>query len=520
MKKRPNYIIFITDQQRADWLGCYGHPVVQTPNIDVIAGRGTRFTNFHVASPVCMPNRASLLTGRYPSVHGLRTNGCLLPERANTFVDVLADAGYRTASIGKSHLQPFLDQEAPSQNRPETGAISEAWKPEQGDYTQEQSEHFDSSERYAFKTPYYGYQHVDMVTGHGDHCGGHYRQWFRKNAPNWQDLINPKNELPHSYRCPQAYRTPVPPELYPTFYIRDRAVDFLLGADDEAPFFLFISFPDPHHPFNPPGKYWDMYSPDLFDLPLPFEAHQNPTPPMRHLHNEWINSDASGGLSTSAFMTNEREIREAMALTAGMISMIDDAVGSIMEALETSGRDDNTVVCFTSDHGDYLGDYNMLLKGALPLRSITRVPFIWSDPAARSGNVCEDLASTIDISATVLERSDLKPYMGIQGRSFLNGIYGHGLGRDELLIEYNDALPRMGFEDAARVRALVTNQYRLTIYKDQDWGELYDLSSDPAETQNLWFNSNYADLKSELTMRLAHQLLGQMDESPAAQRLA
>ena len=107
MTKRPNFLFFITDQQRADWLGCYGHPVLKTPNIDAIADQGVRFENFYTASPVCMPNRASLLTGRYPSLHGLRYNGCILPENAVTFVDLLGDAGYHTAAIGKSHLQPF-----------------------------------------------------------------------------------------------------------------------------------------------------------------------------------------------------------------------------------------------------------------------------------------------------------------------------------------------------------------------------------------------------------------------------
>ncbi|WP_299988868.1 sulfatase-like hydrolase/transferase [uncultured Ruegeria sp.] len=107
MPKQPNFVLFSTDQNRGDWLGCAGHPVVKTPHIDAIASKGTRFTDFHVATQVCMPNRASLLTGRFPSVHGLRNNGAILPRSANTFVDVLAEAGYRTASTGKSHLQPM-----------------------------------------------------------------------------------------------------------------------------------------------------------------------------------------------------------------------------------------------------------------------------------------------------------------------------------------------------------------------------------------------------------------------------
>lgn len=125
--------------------------------------------------------------------------------------------------------------------------------------------------RYAFKTPYYGYQHVDMVTTHGDRCGGHYQQWFREKADDWEALHDDANQLPHNYTCPQAYRTPIPEDLYPTANVRDRAIDNLAGRKGEAdPFFAFVSFPDPHHPCNPPGKYWDMYAPENFDLALPY----------------------------------------------------------------------------------------------------------------------------------------------------------------------------------------------------------------------------------------------------------
>jgi len=131
MTKKPNFLFLITDQQRADWLGCYGHPIPQTPNIDALAAQGTRFDNFHVASPVCMPNRASLLTGRYPSLHGLRYNGCRLPLSANTFVDVLGENGYHTAAIGKSHIQPFTTQ-PPMGRSKESMDKMEAWKSDNG----------------------------------------------------------------------------------------------------------------------------------------------------------------------------------------------------------------------------------------------------------------------------------------------------------------------------------------------------------------------------------------------------
>ena len=520
MTKRPNFLFIITDQQRADWLGCYGHPVLKTPNIDSIAARGTMFENFHVASPVCMPNRASLLTGRYPSLHGLRYNGCALPTNANTFVNVLADAGYHTAAIGKSHLQPFTAMAPMGKTAEEIGKMPEAWQIDRVKDYEEEPANYMGTARYDIKSPYYGYQHVDLVTSHGDRCGGHYGQWFRENAPDWKALHDPKNQLAHNYSCPQAYRTPISEDLYPTAYIRNRTIDYVKSrADEDAPFFTFVSFPDPHHPFNPPGKYWDMYNPDDFEVSLPYDAHKNPTPPMQWLHKNW---KGDGGQTTpqTALMLDDQQIKEAMALTAGMMAFIDDAVGDIIAALEASGQLDNTVICYNADHGDYLGDYNMLLKGALPFRSITRVPFIWSDPDARHQTRSDALCSTVDLAATILERAGLEPFNGNQGQSFLPATKAQDGPRHEALIEYNDGGKRLGFEEPARVRSLVTAEWRLTIYRDQDWGELYDLKADPNETNNLWDSADHQDTRAHLTNRLAHHLIAQMDESPYADRLA
>ncbi|MEM9604403.1 MAG: sulfatase-like hydrolase/transferase [Pseudomonadota bacterium] len=520
MPRRPNFLFFITDQQRADWLGCYGHPVLRTPHIDALAARGTRFDNCYVAAPVCMPNRASLMTGRYPSVHGLRCNGARLPLHANTFVDVLAAAGYHTASIGKSHLQPFLD--TPPLRSPVTGdrLILEAWQPQRGDYGNEEPGRYSGSEHQPVATPYYGFQHVDMVTDHGDRCGGHYQQWFRATAPDWQALHDPANELPHDYSAPQAYRTPIPESLYPTTWVADRAVDYLDSrSGDDTPFFAFVSFPDPHHPFNPPGAYWDQYDPADFPVDLPFEAHRNPTPPMRWLDDAY----RQGGkpvTAQTATRVSDRHVSEVRALTAGMISCIDDQVGRVMAALEAVGHADNTVVCFNADHGDYLGDFNLILKGLLPLRSVNRVPFIWSDPADPTPRQTAAMASTVDIGATVLDRAGLTPYYGIQGLSQLSVARGGDAVRTDTLVEFNDGAAKFGFESPARVRSLITPDWRLSLYRDQDWGELYDLQNDPRETHNLWDSVSHAGTRAELTLTLAHRLTAQMDECPLPERLA
>jgi arylsulfatase A-like enzyme len=262
-----------------------------------------------------------------------------------------------------------------------------------------------------------------------------------------------------------------------------------------------------------------MYRPEDFQVSLPYGAHRNPTPPMRWLQAQW---QTDGGQMTpeTATMANDEELRQVMALTAGMISFIDDAVGEVMDCLHQQGLHDNTVVCFNSDHGDYLGDFNMLFKGALPFSSLTRVPFIWSDPDSRNAKRTAALASTIDLSASILERAGLASYAGNQGKSLLATLDGTSELRDDLLIEYNDSGPRLGFDTPARVRSLLGERYRMTIYQGHDWGELYDLQEDPGETHNLWDSAEHGEVKADMSLRLAQQLAGLMDESPRARRLA
>lgn len=514
--KPVNFLVIVTDQHRADYLGCYGHPVLKTPHLDSLAARGARFDDFHVASPVCMPNRASLLTGRYPSAHGLRDNGNVLSWRANTFVEVLKEGGYRTAHLGKSHVQPMTQQPAEQRIDPAAlGLINEAWKDDGGDYTQEQPFNYQSDGRFQVKTPFYGYDEVNFVTQHGDHTGAHYLQWLRENCADADRLRDRANQIPHQYTCPQAYRTPIPEELYSTSYIKNLAVDFLKTTrKQDQPFFAFVSFPDPHHPFTPPGRYWDMYKPDDFRVTLPFEAHKNPPPPILWSRERMLSGARLKQGPQDSFFASDKEVREAMALTCGMIGMIDDAVGEIIAELKASGKLENTVVVFTSDHGDYLGDFGMMLKGPLALRSITRVPFIWSDPERPNSTVQTTLGSTLDIAPTIIERAGLKPYFGVQGKSLLGAISQGEAVRDELLVEYQDSKTRQGFTKPALVRSLVTKRYRFSMYKDEDWGELYDLAEDPSESRNLWDEPSFAPLRAELSERLVQQLMSATDQSP------
>ena len=514
MTDHPNILMIMTDQHRADWLGCNGHPIVKTPHIDALAARGTNFSNFNVATPVCMPNRASILTGRYPSVHGLRHNGLYLPVSETTFVEVLRAAGYETALIGKSHVQPMTAKPPQLGTKPPVNeAFPEAHKDDGARYDLEEPHNYDAPGMFDIPLPFYGFDHVDMVTLHGDQCSGHYLQWLRDARNDWRDLRDSKNQLPHDYICPQAVRTPIPEELYPTSFIREKAKAYLSQPSD-APRFTFVSFPDPHHPFTPPGKYWDMYKPEQFEIETPFEAHRNPPPHLLGARDKMLDGTRNVGQQAS-FMADERELLEARALTAGMITMVDDAIGEIIETLEATGELDNTIVIFTSDHGDYLGDLNLLLKGPNPRRSINNVRFIWADPRVGDAVRRTDLASAIDIAPTILSAAGCVPYYGIQGHDLFADS-----GRDTLMIEHEDNKATPGFTAPANLRTLLTHEHRITVYHGVEWGELYDLQADPSELCNLWDDPANVQVKTNLLQRLSQSLVGAVDPSPWPTKLA
>ena len=204
----------------------------------------------------------------------------------------------------------------------------------------------------------------------------------------------------------------------------------------------------------------------------------------------------------------------------GNAEMIDDAIGDIMAALQRTGKADNTIVIFTSDHGDYLGDFNLLLKGAIMLRSINNVSFIWADPRAKAGATSHALTSTVDIAPSIIERAGLKPYFGIQGKSLMGNLDGSSNLRQRLVVEHQDNMTRMGFPEPVMVRTLLVEGYRLTIYKGQSWGELYDHGKDPHETLNRWDDAAYVGIRAKLMEELTQEMMANVDQSPRARRRA
>ncbi len=524
---KVNFLLVITDQQRADHLGSYGNTVVQTPHLDALAQRGWRFENMHVATPICMPNRASLMTGRYPSAHGARHNGIPLSLRSMTFVETLRQAGYKTALVGKAHLQNMTDIAPRWPEDPKSRLPQEAVQPDEGNYEQEKRTRWLESDDYDLEYPYYGFEQAFLVDDHSDDVHGHYRYWLRQNHPELEATVGPEGAIPtpeyELSKIRQAWRTRLPEHLYPSAYIADRTVELLEGfSTSEQPFFLECSFPDPHHPFTPPGKYWDMYDPDDMKLPDSF-YFQGPVPP----HVQWLYEQRDSGTAVrntpAIFACNEREAKEALALNYGSISNIDHQIGRILATLESSGLAKNTVVIFTSDHGDYLGDHQLLLKGPIHYRSLTRVPFIWADPTAGAqGSVSEKaLVSTVDVAPTILSRAGVTPYNGIQGKSLLEVMDGAKPAvRDALVLEEEGQRVILGFDTRIRCRTLLMGDYRMTIYDGAEWGELYDLAADPQETINLWDAASSAGQRAVMLEKLAYMMLNQIDTSPYPTALA
>ncbi|MCP4642130.1 MAG: sulfatase-like hydrolase/transferase, partial [bacterium] len=329
---RPNIVCFVTDQHRADHLGCYGNPDVQTPNIDRLAAEGVRFDESYVANPVCMPNRASLFTGRYPKAHGLRENGIALSRNEEVLPELLRLSGYQTASFGKIHLTPFgLDVE---------GSL-EPWESyETGQYWAEHSD---------IPRPYYGFEELYLVGGHGSYTFGHYKQELEREFPGMHEKLQVQHALRKPTGARDSWKASIPEELHYNTLIADKTMEFLNARDEERPFFLWCSFPDPHHPFSPPAPYCDQYDPaDIAFKPVhrPDELDRLP-PYVRECREGRLNT---GGLAGDVREVTDDHYREIVAHTYGMLSMVDHNVGRVVKTLEDLSLMEDTIIVFLSDH--------------------------------------------------------------------------------------------------------------------------------------------------------------------------
>lgn len=515
MPDDPNILFVHTDEQRADTLGCYGNDVVDTPHIDGLADEGTTFENAHCTHPLCMPSRASLLTGRYPSVNGVWRNGIALPEDERTVAELLGEAGYATGLLGKAHFVPYRGDPERHPESVQVGAVDEEecwefWR--------------------TFDGPYYGFDRVEMSIAHGDNGiqGGHYGLWLAEEHPEKRALFSQEAAVDDTDPAYNTWTSGVPVDVHSSTWVADRTIEFIDDHADDQPFFAWVGIPDPHFPYDPPEPYARKYDPGDVSLPVDPEGEVWSEDPPRHVR---YHLEEKYGVDWREMP--EAKQREVIAHYYAMTDLVDDQVGRILDALQERGLAENTLVVFTSDHADWLGDHGLFQKGLPHTRDLTRIPWLVRWPGvAEAGRRVESVASQIDVAPTLLdaagadvpygvqgeslrpvltgERESLRPYALVEHRheryredSFLVREGAGGVREDEI----QDDIINWG-DDDIRAKTIYTDRYRLSYVTGAEnggrggsYGRLFDHETDLEEMDDLW------DEEPELRRRLLELLV-------------
>ena len=504
---RPNILVFITDQQHADHLGCLGKVPVRTPNLDQLAADGALFTSCYTPCPACMPARASLFTGRANRAQGVRQNGNPLPRDNDVLPQVLRDAGYRTHAAGKLHLRPYA---------PPIGSDLTHEDPME---QPERREHWLNGRIRRTPPGYYGFENPDLVNGHSFAVFGDYREWLKNEHPEANDKLGDISQF-NGDRYPWA-EADIDPDLHYNTWVADRSIAFLDEvAGGGAPFFLWSSFPDPHSPFVGLPTYTRHYKDLDFPIPRP-DADEI----LQHIP-ETVLALLGGeeGLRQKVHRNGGDNLRDLYIQTFGMIEHIDAQIGRVLNRLDELKLRDNTIILFLSDHGDQLGEHGLMHKCYWPYDACNRVPLIIRSPFARqAGHRIDTPVSLLDFAPTVLDwtgtRMPEDPWVtetfleqagGIQpvlpGESLRPAAEtGETPKRGTALLEFDDditpAFP------CAQMRVLVTEAYKFAHYEPTGENMLFDRENDPGEVNNLAGREEYRDVERELLNQLLREIL-------------
>ena len=509
---RLNVLLFAVDAMRAEWMGLAGNPMVQTPHLDALAASGVYFPRAYCNHPICMPARCSLFSGLLPRDHGVWSNNMEMHPRTAVLPELLRQHGYRTHGIGKLHLSrwcPHPDLLAETERFPES---LPAWNNGTLD---------------AMPVPYYGFEQVDMVGGHGDFIFGPYLRWLEEQQPDARVLLTAAGALVPPTGTPQCYKMGLPAELHYNQWIADRTIASLRQAQhDDRPFFLWCSFPDPHAPFCPPAPYCHQYDPREMPLPARRDGELDSLPPFYRA----LFAGSMDCFGEPGGPRPDREWQEKTALSYAMVSHVDAAIGRVLTELKRSGLWDNTVVGFVSDHGsDMLGDHWMSGFGSYAFDAAVRIPFLLRLPGGATGLIHHGLVSQLDLLPTILDLCEIthpdrasathrhhpyrlgqwQPLRVLPGTTLRGILTGDNRQQHEAILLQNDE-PYLGF----KARTLVTDRYKITLYAGSGYGELFDLQNDPQEFHNLWADAGYASLRSELSLRLLDEGVGQASWQP------
>ena len=472
-EKRPNILWFCTDQQRFDTLGCYGNEFVKTPNLDRLAQEGVLFENAFSQSPVCTPSRASFLTGRYPRTTRCRQNGADIPEDEVLITKLIADVGYVCGLSGKLHLSACNPSVCKSiERRIDDGYTEFHWSHHSGSMGEAINE---------------------------------YWQWLEEKGAKFESRVYPDSKY---------IRLGPPAELHQTTWCIEKACDFIAKHRQEPWLFSINNF-DPHHSFDAPEEYLNRYTSCLDEIPLPnhMEGELSNKPSWQQFDHEGAYGHRSGFPYQE--MT-EKDHRLVKASYWAMCDLIDEQFGRILETLEKTGQRDNTIIIFTSDHGEMLGDHGIYLKGPYFYEPAIHVPLIISWPEHILPQKSEALVELTDLAQTLLDAIGVPHHPGMQGKSLwpmLSGKTDCSHHRDDVYCEYYNAMP-WHQNPTAQTTMVRTQRYKLTVAHGLDEGELYDLKIDRNEIRNLWDDSEYLAVKADMLKRLCDRMAWTVDPLP------
>lgn len=486
--KRPNILVIMPDQHRADAMGCEGNPVVQTPNMDRLAAEGVRFGRAYCQGPLCMPARASFLTERYVRDHGINRNDDDVPAHLPTFLQSLQQAGYHTGCIGKMHLYVH-------------GATKTSGR------TRDTRDRVDTMRAFGFDEPLEGVgkhaaaniqsEYTDYLKDLGLYDT--YREWMSvRRYGRGQIEINGRlvNRLPMWH----VESAPLPAEAHIDRWVGLRAARWIDEYDREEPFFQWVGFAGPHDPWDAPAEYVAMYRDAGIALGTLVPPEVPPDGPLR----TFIQAFQQFGHSDTL---NEERIREVRRFYYANVTMIDEGVGEILRSLERRGMLDNTWVIYTTDHGEMLGDHMMLTKMVF-YEGAVRVPLIIRPPGGIRGRVEDALVEHVDVPALIREIAGAAAVPASEGRSLAGLVDGRGFERRTVVHSEN-----FGF---AMFR---TEHHKLVVYEETgEPVQLFDLNDDPDENRNVLHDPAYAPVVREMVDRYVSPFFGRQPSGPGKGR--
>ncbi|HZU81003.1 MAG TPA: sulfatase-like hydrolase/transferase [Acidimicrobiales bacterium] len=448
--RSPNIVLIMSDQHRADMMGCAGDPSVITPSLDRLAAEGVRFSRTSCQGPLCMPARASFMTERYVRDHGVYTNWAEIGEDTPTYVWALREAGYHTAMLGKAHL--YRDEIVQASHIDELAPKLQALG-----FTEVQ----ETGDKFlpAIPTRYSDYlQSRGLLQAYKDHIAARSYQGDNESGQNATKTVPMWDATP----------MPVPLESYVDEWHGTRAVEWIEGYDRAEPFFLFVGFPGPHDPWDAPKEAVDRYRDVEISMP---RTTARPVLDGTGRYQDLLNSFL--WVSDSESMSDDA-IRTMRTAYAADVTVIDAAVGRIMAALSAKGVLQDTWVIYTSDHGEMAGWHGLMSKCVL-YDGAVRVPLIVRPPDGTDPVVVDGRVEHVDVPATVRAIAGAPDLPGSEGRSLLGHLTGEVPTPKDFSVSEN-----WGFG------AFETDRYKIVVDEDDVVAcQLFDLAEDPHEDHNL-----------------------------------